>query len=1382
MGMEPTKFKDLPGPVRIGVALASGGGLLATIWLVTNTLPARIRGAAVLGITLGIMAVGLLLVLYTQLVKWHRAHRAKPMEQHVLRSAGAGRQGIGDPEQLARLDDLRKKFEEGIATFRTAGKSLYSLPWYVILGEPGSGKTEAIRHCGIGFPPGLHDRYQGVGGTINMNWWFTDHGVIIDTAGRLMFEEAGSGGTREWKEFLSLLRKFRPNCPINGVLLVIPCDSLIRDNAEEIERKAGQIAQQFDAIQRTLDVRFPVYVVVTKTDLVNGFREFFDGLSDPQLQHQILGWSNPGELDKPYDTRFMDKYLEEMKTRLFRARLTHVGELLGSPPEEKTRPAVDALYAFPHAFEQLVPRLKRYLDLIFSVGSQWSCKPLFFRGIYFTSSMQEGAALDEDLAAALGVPVESLPEGPVWKRDRAYFLRDVFIAKVFREWGLVTRATNARKLYARRRAAVLMSAAASLLVLLALTVYGGLGFRRTIGTLQSLLEPAADETDSLLLVERSRFGDLVYKGNRELPDATPLHAYFADLAAQAVNWSQSKGIPWLFRPAVQLKDIDSRLLQAARKVYLTGVLQPLLAGAAEKMVTPGERAWTWENEEPHVLYGLIALRAGRSLDRQAATVLLDSLMQYAQPQKAETYPQYKAALADPLVRLYQKDPPCRDFDEELIAQVDRAIAAGVEAFNAYWSGPQSERPELNAITEVVRLLTGTSVARGAREADNFADLEEQFIRRCTTVDPNTDLWEKPLGDEFRRLESVKQRVDQAAGRLEHCPSLRQAWQSPVQKHLELLRTSYTRLMEAFPESISDANQADAGLAKHYRDLKTGLEDVTRRLSDQGFKDQLADVDANFWTDGLYGLRFGMYQTAVNRLERLRETSIAGLESLRGTLQTGRQLVRQDQENIAAVLKLHTERYRTKPGHQAALGLLQAADRRFCRDVLLWWLDNMPGDASALERYIDRASSDQYNLTQTAVVFSAWESLNRDGQIRSMPRDPQDRFQQVSQEYAKYARAYIDYCLGVRGQDLLASNIAKAEDWRTYHLQLGTLSRTPTDVFKMLESCNKQLKGYLAPVESFPHGSGTAARFGEKWAPLYNRFDQQKWESVLARWYALSADPYQARTALLRCRPDEFLQTYFASASAPLLATPDFYFYRLAAMALDLLATEVDRDSRQELEVIKTYAGKFPVDRSAKENLTVSEVERIHRFSERFLTAAYPPGTLGAGATTGNGEIDELLVRLRGAANPPAWIRDTDVLPPARSQYWCQVYQITTTPTALVRRVVLTKGPGSLIWDDMGRNSKPVGTLSYDCSDEGLQLALYTLPTGGELVQEPKLFSGPWAWHRLLAKHEFETGSSTYIVRQAVNVKGENVMMEIRLRFFKKPDCSGSPLAVFVAVP
>ena len=89
------------------------------------------------------------------------------------------------------------------------------------------------------------------------------------------------------------------------------------------------------------------------------------------------------------------------------------------------------------------------------VAGEWSPKPLFLRGIYFTSSMTEGSALDAELAEVLGVPVDSLPEGRVWRRDRAYFLRDLFIEKVFREKGLVTRASNADKQQRTRRAIIL---------------------------------------------------------------------------------------------------------------------------------------------------------------------------------------------------------------------------------------------------------------------------------------------------------------------------------------------------------------------------------------------------------------------------------------------------------------------------------------------------------------------------------------------------------------------------------------------------------------------------------------------------------------------------------------------------------------------------------------------------------------------------------------------------------------------------------------------------------------------------------------------------------------------------------------------------------------
>jgi len=208
-------YKNLPTPFKIGLSVLAGGSILgAMLFLV----PSRVLWI----IFVGLAVVALILLLYWRLLKWLKKRKAAPMEHGVIENASAAPQGISEAAHLARLDELRKKFEEGITKFQAAGKSLYNFPWYMIVGEPGSGKTEAVRHCNVGFPPGLQDQFQGAGGTLNMNWWFTDHAVILDTAGRLMFEEVETGGSGEWKEFLKLLKRYRPRCPVNGVFLVIP--------------------------------------------------------------------------------------------------------------------------------------------------------------------------------------------------------------------------------------------------------------------------------------------------------------------------------------------------------------------------------------------------------------------------------------------------------------------------------------------------------------------------------------------------------------------------------------------------------------------------------------------------------------------------------------------------------------------------------------------------------------------------------------------------------------------------------------------------------------------------------------------------------------------------------------------------------------------------------------------------------------------------------------------------------------------------------------------------------------------------------------------------------------------------------------------------------
>ena len=419
------------------------------------------------------------LLAYHKTLAWASGNKSKALAGSIAQHGAAAPNGISSAQGRAKLDAMKRSFEIGMEKFSTAGKDVYSMPWYVVVGEPGAGKTEAIRHCNVGFPPGLQDEMQGVGGTINMNWWFTNRAVLLDTAGRLMFEEVQPGETHEWPEFLKLLRRNRPNCPINGLLLVIPCDSLIKDSEAEIGRKAGKIAQQLDVIQRTLDVRFPVFVLITKSDLLDGFREFFEDM-EPDSQHQMLGWSNPQERDVAFDPGLVDQHIQTVVQRIRKRRLGLLKDPIPQHGAARRCDEVDALYSLPESFTIAAPRLRSYLEKVFVAGP-WSAKPLFLRGIYFTSAMREGAALDLVLAQAIGVSPDALPEGRAWERERAYFLRDLFTEKIFRESGLVTRATNTKKLLRGRKLALYGCGFAAFAAILLFTILSYRQFQQSIG-------------------------------------------------------------------------------------------------------------------------------------------------------------------------------------------------------------------------------------------------------------------------------------------------------------------------------------------------------------------------------------------------------------------------------------------------------------------------------------------------------------------------------------------------------------------------------------------------------------------------------------------------------------------------------------------------------------------------------------------------------------------------------------------------------------------------------------------------------------------------------------------------------------------------------------
>ena len=911
-------FVNLPMPLKIGILVITGGGLVTGMWYLLAGLPGWITVVVIIGFAV----VALIVALYTRFLKRLKKRKAAPMEQGLMENASAAPQGVSEPAKMARLDDLRKRFESGIEKYRSAGKSLYDFPWYLVVGEPGSGKTEAIRHCNVGFPSGLQDQFQGAGGTVNMNWWFTDYAVILDTAGRLMFEEVEAGGSGEWKEFLSLLRKSRHNCPINGVFLVIPSDSLIKDTADEIEEKASKIAQQFDVIQRTLDVRFPVFVVISKSDLIYGFRDFFENIEDPQLQHQIMGWSNPAPLDEPYSPDFIDRHLKAINGRLFRKRLALMQEITGEHDMEQKLREPDALYAFPQSLSKMATRMARYLELIFSVGSQWSCKPLFFRGIYFTSSMQEGSALDMELAESLGVEVDSLPDGRVWKRDRAFFLRDLFMKKVFREKGLVTRATNAKKMYTRRKAVVLTSAIASVVLLLFFTVYAAIRWDRSIGGLKEYLTHASHkmpQLSDLKVIQFNSDGGYSSKGNVEVKlsggKRVRRNEFYAQLAEMVNRWKE-KGTPLVFAPAAMFSvRINPKSLNEAQAVvYEKGVLQPFLRAACTKIKQQPNLEWRLDPTDPDreaplkVLHALLCIRADRPLKKPvsqddevqyteySAGTFLDPLYRCAfngEEGFKERWQKYeqerKEKLHKPLSMIYSDDdkdkfsvlwPP-----ESLKTGLDTKnisynsmITDGVRLFNNYWSEPgvvDTQRTDLSDIESIRKI---------AAALDDFDTVEKDILSIYNSKavqshnDNRNDDFITRWTEDFTKLRIIKEVLADDA--LKTISLLQDRWNEATGKAFAEIDENYDFLLQ----ELVNIKEEDEFLQGIQTSLKTTHHELIRKLADEEFKAKLKVLDERFYYTveddvkqrRLYELRYEMYKTAYTHLEALKEPIEIGM--------------------------------------------------------------------------------------------------------------------------------------------------------------------------------------------------------------------------------------------------------------------------------------------------------------------------------------------------------------------------------------------------------------------------------------------------------------------------------------------------------------------------
>ncbi|SFM63292.1 type VI secretion system membrane subunit TssM [Variovorax sp. OV329] len=442
----PTRF--VQGAVNLGAAAA-------LLWFAAPLLV--VRGWHPFD---DLRARGALLVLAVLLLvgqRWLRVLLARRRNERLLQSLESG---DGNSELGERFRQALAMLRKGVKTrakqrWWQGRRQVQQLPWYLIIGAPGGGKTTALLHSGLRFPLAEalgRDPIVGAGGTRQCDWWFSQDAVFIDTAGRYTTQDSdATADAREWQQFLALLRRHRPVQPVNGVLVAVSVPDLLQGGTE-LARQADAVAARLEELRRVLGLAFPIYLLVTKADLLAGFVETFGDL-DAGQREQL--WGLVFDADATGIPPELGTGLADLSQRVARRSRDAL-------QNERTARRRLPLYTFAAQFVALLPPLTAFVRKAFAGIAAQPAQQL--RAIALTSGTQEGNPIDRvigELARLHDLALKPLPRPDAG--GKSFFLNSVLKRLVIPEAPLAGQ--RLQRLRSRRRAAMAVASLAGVALL-----------------------------------------------------------------------------------------------------------------------------------------------------------------------------------------------------------------------------------------------------------------------------------------------------------------------------------------------------------------------------------------------------------------------------------------------------------------------------------------------------------------------------------------------------------------------------------------------------------------------------------------------------------------------------------------------------------------------------------------------------------------------------------------------------------------------------------------------------------------------------------------------------------------------------------------------------
>ena len=377
-----------------------------------------------------VIALVLLTIPFAILVGYVSSRRSKKKEEKAKAEAEAkaGEKAGDKTEEKADGDkaakvaaptaadgDFNKSAEEVAqflkgSTLGEAGKNaVYSLPWYLVAGATRSGKSSLVLGSQLTFqnlPSQRQSEQQIIRPTKSIDWRVTNDAVFVDTAGHF---QAESVDENEWNALLDTIKKYRSNRPLDGFILTVSAEKILNSDEREIEESAKLLRARLDEAMIKLKVRFPIYLVFTKADSIEGFSDSFSA-SKQEGKNLVWGATIPLEKSENGQTLF-DGEFELLQNSIMKRRLMR----LSAPftPVRQLR-----IFNFPLHFGSARRKLGAFVSALFK-PNPFSENP-FLRGFYFTAS-----------------PVASAKQGGAQTVGQTFFTERLFRDVILRDKDLV---------------------------------------------------------------------------------------------------------------------------------------------------------------------------------------------------------------------------------------------------------------------------------------------------------------------------------------------------------------------------------------------------------------------------------------------------------------------------------------------------------------------------------------------------------------------------------------------------------------------------------------------------------------------------------------------------------------------------------------------------------------------------------------------------------------------------------------------------------------------------------------------------------------------------------------------------------------------------------